>query len=116
MKLCFQSRFGREPWLQPYTDITLAELPALGHKNVHVVAPGFAVDCLETLEELAIANRKLFLESGGEQFTYIPALNGTEAHAKLMVNLIQQEAGNWLAEPDDTASRLQYAKIAGAKE
>jgi ferrochelatase len=86
--LTYQSRVGREPWLQPYTDITLEELAASGVRSVQVVCPGFSVDCLETLEEIAIQNRELFEEAGGEELTYIPALNDSDAHAELFRQLV----------------------------
>jgi protoporphyrin/coproporphyrin ferrochelatase len=85
--LTFQSRVGREPWLQPYTDETLEELARSGVRHVQVVCPGFAVDCLETLEEIAMQNRELFEENGGETLEYIPALNDSDAHARLMWSL-----------------------------
>jgi ferrochelatase len=85
--LTYQSRVGREPWLQPYTDITLEELAKSGVRHVQVLCPGFAVDCLETLEEIAMQNRELFEEAGGEKLEYIPALNDSEAHAQLMEQL-----------------------------
>lgn len=77
----FQSRFGREPWLQPYTDETLKALAAQGVKTIDVVCPGFAVDCLETLEEISMQNAALFREAGGEALRYIPCLNASDAHA-----------------------------------
>lgn len=89
--LTFQSRFGREPWLQPYTDETLMEWGRQGLESVDVMCPGFAVDCLETLEEIAIQNREFFQEAGGGRFSYIPALNDTPAHAQLMAELIENE-------------------------
>jgi ferrochelatase len=82
--LTFQSRFGREPWLQPYTDKTLEALPAQGVKTVDVVCPGFAVDCLETLEEISMQNAELFHEHGGEALRYIPCLNSEPAHAQAL--------------------------------
>ena len=85
--LTYQSRVGREPWLQPYTDITLEELAKSGVRHVQVLCPGFAVDCLETLEEIAMQNRELFEEAGGEKLEYIPALNDSESHARLMEQL-----------------------------
>ncbi len=94
-KVVFQSRFGREPWLQPYCDETLAALPGQGVRSVDVVCPGFAVDCLETLEEIAIQNRALFERSGGESFRYIPCLNDDPAHRDLVLKLIEQHAGGW---------------------
>jgi ferrochelatase len=86
--LTYQSRVGREPWLQPYTDITLEELAAAGVRNVQVLCPGFSVDCLETLEEIAIQNRELFEEAGGEKLDYIPALNDSDAHVHLFRQLV----------------------------
>jgi len=86
----FQSRFGREAWLQPYTDITLQEWARAGVKRVDVVCPGFAADCLETLEEIDQLNRELFLRAGGERFRYIPALNDSPAHITLLADLVAQ--------------------------
>ena len=82
--LCYQSRVGREPWLQPYTDLTLKSLAESGVKHVQVACPGFAVDCLETLEEIAMQNDELFRESGGEKLEYIPALNDSADHVQVM--------------------------------
>jgi ferrochelatase len=76
----FQSRFGRARWLQPYTSETLAALPQRGVKHVSVICPGFAADCLETLEEIGMENRDVFLGAGGEKYDYVPALNGREDH------------------------------------
>ncbi|MBE5251011.1 MAG: ferrochelatase [Enterobacterales bacterium endosymbiont of Blomia tropicalis] len=88
VKLTFQSRFGREPWLTPYTDETMQGLPAKGVKHVQVMSPGFSADCLETLEEISEQNREFFMHAGGEKFEYIPALNDDEAHIDMMVQLI----------------------------
>lgn len=85
--MTFQSRFGREPWLPPYTDETLKMLGEKGTKHIQVLCPGFAADCLETLEEIAVQNREIFLEAGGKQYEYIPALNADAAHIEMMVNL-----------------------------
>lgn len=84
---CFQSRFGRERWLQPYTSDTLEALAKAGIARVDVVCPGFAVDCLETLEEIAIENAELFREAGGEALRYIPCLNATPAHADALAGI-----------------------------
>jgi len=89
-KLVFQSRFGAQEWLKPYCVDTLQELPGRGVKSVDVVCPGFAVDCLETLEEIAIANQEIFIAAGGEQYRYIPALNGSVDHARALVDLVFQ--------------------------
>ncbi|MBS5774286.1 MAG: ferrochelatase [Enterobacter cloacae] len=85
--MTFQSRFGREPWLTPYTDETLKMLGEKGVKHIQVMSPGFAADCLETLEEIAVQNREFFLEAGGEKYEYIPALNDSPEHIEMMVNL-----------------------------
>ncbi|CCI78439.1 hemH [Klebsiella pneumoniae subsp. rhinoscleromatis SB3432] len=85
--MTFQSRFGREPWLTPYSDETLKMLGEKGTKHIQVLCPGFAADCLETLEEIAVQNREIFLEAGGKQYEYIPALNADAAHIEMMVNL-----------------------------
>jgi ferrochelatase len=86
--LSFQSRVGREPWLQPYTDFVLKGLAQSSIRNVQVVCPGFAVDCLETLEEIAMQNRELFLQHGGERLDYIPALNDSDAQVSVFSGLV----------------------------
>jgi ferrochelatase len=87
--LVFQSRFGKAQWLKPYCVDTLQALPAQGIKSVDVVCPGFAVDCLETLEEIAIANKELFIEAGGEHYCYIPALNDSDVHVNSIISLLE---------------------------
>ena len=86
--MTFQSRFGREPWLTPYTDETLKMLGEKGVKHIQVMSPGFSADCLETLEEIAVQNREFFLEAGGEKYEYIPALNDSPEHIDMMVSLV----------------------------
>lgn len=93
--VCFQSKVGREPWLQPYTEDIVAGLPREGITHVQVLCPGFAVDCLETLEEIALRNRESFLASGGEQFEYIPALNASESHVATLGDLILRGGQGW---------------------
>jgi len=88
--LTYQSRVGKEPWLQPYTDVTLKALAESGVGHVQVICPGFAVDCLETLEEIAMQNREAFEAAGGSKLEYIPALNDSEAHAALMEQLVEE--------------------------
>ncbi len=88
--LTFQSRFGREPWLTPYTDETLKGLPAQGIKNIQIMCPGFASDCLETLEEIKEENREIFMHAGGERFDYIDALNDQPEHIDLLQQLVTQ--------------------------
>ncbi|QJD29948.1 ferrochelatase [Methylococcus geothermalis] len=87
--LAYQSRFGRAEWLKPYCIDTLRELPVQGIRRVDVVCPGFAVDCLETLEEIAVTNRGEFLGAGGECYRYIPALNARPEHAKALIGLLE---------------------------
>lgn len=86
----FQSRFGREPWLQPYTDKTLEQLPEDGIKHVAVICPGFSSDCLETIEEINMEGRESFIESGGEQFHYIPCLNDDPVHIDALVSILEK--------------------------
>jgi ferrochelatase len=88
--MTFQSRFGREPWLTPYTDETMKMLGEKGVKHIQVMSPGFAADCLETLEEIAVQNREFFLEAGGEKYEYIPALNDSPDHIEMMVSLTEK--------------------------
>lgn len=86
--LTFQSRVGREPWLQPYTDETLKSWGASGLKSVDVICPGFSADCLETLEEIQEENAEYFLEAGGESLRYIPALNANPDHIQALKDII----------------------------
>lgn len=94
--LTFQSRFGREEWLKPYTDKTLIKWAKDGVKSVQVCCPGFSSDCLETLEEIDVENREYFLNAGGEKFDYIPALNDNIDHIGMLGALITQHASDWL--------------------
>ncbi len=93
---CFQSRFGRDPWLLPATDATLQQLPAEGVKSVQVICPGFSADCLETLEEIAIENRDYFLEAGGENYAYIPCLNSGAEHIAALAEIASEELAGWV--------------------
>ncbi len=86
--VCYQSRFGKLEWLQPYLDKTLQSLPAQGVTDVQVICPGFAADCLETLEEIEQENRDYFLQAGGKKYSYIPALNETDSHISLLESVI----------------------------
>ena len=89
IKTTFQSRFGPEAWLKPYTDKTLEELPKKGKKNILVICPGFSSDCVETLEEISIQGKESFLESGGQNFDVVPCLNDSENHLYLLEKLIK---------------------------
>jgi len=96
LTIAFQSRFGRARWLEPATDATLARLAGEG-KKVAVLAPGFAADCLETLEELAIRGRDSFLAAGGTDFAYLPCLNDSTAGMEMLRNIIGRELAGWAA-------------------
>ncbi|NBB91813.1 MAG: ferrochelatase [Gammaproteobacteria bacterium] len=91
----FQSRLGRAEWLKPYTDKTLESLAHEGVKKLHVVCPGFSIDCLETLDEIAVEGRDEFLEAGGESLEYIPCLNDSPAHVKLLDALCRRHGQGW---------------------
>ena len=90
IRTTFQSRFGPEKWLQPYTDKTLESLPKEGKKNVLAICPGFSSDCVETLEEIQIQGKESFLDSGGENFDMVPCLNDNDDHIILLKSLIQK--------------------------
>jgi ferrochelatase len=91
----FQSRVGPVKWLQPYTSDVVAQMPARGIDQLTVICPGFAIDCLETLEEIEIENHQSFLRAGGRRFQYVPALNARAEHARLLANLIAQHCQGW---------------------
>ena len=93
---CYQSRFGSVVWLQPYTEDTLKALAKRGLRQVTVVSPSFAVDCLETLEEVAIEYRDKFLELGGERLTLVPALNDEDSHATALASIVREHIGDWI--------------------
>jgi ferrochelatase len=98
--LTFQSRFGNEVWLQPYTDETLRALPGQeGVRSVDVVCPGFSADCLETLEEIDGLNREIFLHAGGERFRYIPCLNDRADHLDFLADLVIAQLAGWSEPP-----------------
>ena len=90
IKTTFQSRFGPEKWLQPYTDKTLESLPQQGKKNILAICPGFSSDCVETLEEIQIQGKESFIDSGGENFDMVPCLNDNDDHIVLLKSLIQK--------------------------
>jgi ferrochelatase len=94
--IAFQSRVGRQRWLRPYTDEIIAGLPGDGVKTLDVLCPGFAVDCLETLEEIALRYRTAFLTRGGMRFTYIPALNASPAHVTALTQLAMKHLNGWI--------------------
>ena len=91
----FQSRFGPEPWLQPYTDKTIIELAKSGKKRIAVIAPGFISDCLETLEEIQIQYKELFIENGGEDLVYIPCLNSNDDQINMLQSIVKENILGW---------------------
>ncbi|MEO7149332.1 MAG: ferrochelatase [Rhodanobacteraceae bacterium] len=98
MIVAFQSRVGAQAWLKPYTDEVIGALPRQGVKDLDVLCPGFAVDCLETLEEIALRYRADFLTHGGERFHYIPALNASAAHTSALVQLALKQMQGWVSQ------------------
>jgi len=96
--ISFQSRMGVEEWLTPYTDKILLAWAQQGIKDVHVVCPGFSVDCLETLEEINMQNREIFLNAGGEKYHYIPALNDSDGHIEMIASLLEPQINLWKKE------------------
>jgi len=115
-QLTFQSRFGPREWLQPYTDITLKVLAANGIKRVQIVCPGFSADCLETIEEIDMQNRDFFTEAGGEEFSYIPALNDSKEHIDVLCKLIQTHSLGWGDKTEDLKLRKERAENIGANQ
>jgi len=103
--MTFQSRFGREPWLMPYTDEYVAALPAQGVKRIAVMAPGFIADCIETLDELGSELRESFLAQGGEHFCLIPCLNDSPEATRLLSALVVEELAGWT--PGERVRRLE---------
>jgi len=104
--LSFQSRVGREEWLTPYTDKTVTKLGEQGLSRLDVVCPGFATDCLETLEEIAMQNAEFFIEAGGQSLHYIPALNARDDHVDLLQQLVSRHVAGWA----DTEDPLELSK------
>ena len=96
LRTTFQSRFGNDTWLQPYTDKTVEALAKSGVKRIALVAPGFSADCLETLEELDIENRAIFMRNGGADFTYVPALNAGPSGVAVIEVIVRRELAGWL--------------------
>jgi ferrochelatase len=110
--LSFQSRFGRDQWLQPYTVDVLRRYAASGPKKLSVICPGFAADCLETLEEIEITGRAQFLAAGGESLSYIAALNDREQHARFLAQLITRHCTEWI---DAGPRELEQARPASLR-
>ncbi|AXR08011.1 ferrochelatase [Salinimonas sediminis] len=111
----FQSRFGKEEWLKPYTDETMKSLPGQGIKSVQVVCPGFSADCLETIEEIGEENKEYFMEAGGQRYEYIEALNADSDHIDVLFGIIQENLHGWQLD-DDLEARAQRAQAMGANQ
>ena len=94
--MTFQSRFGGAEWLKPYTDHTVQELAREGVKRMAVITPGFAADCLETLEEIGVENAEYFHEAGGEKFAHLPCLNDTDEGMKVLEAVARKELAGWV--------------------
>ncbi len=118
-QVVFQSRMGRDPWLQPYCDKTLQKLAQDGTKSVDIICPGFSADCLETLEEINMENREIFLQHGGEDYHYIPALNFSHEHIQALNQLVIEHCTGWPETqnqpPPDGQETLARAKAMGAE-
>ena len=115
-QISFQSRLGPKQWLSPYTDQTLEKLGEEGVKSVQVICPGFAADCLETIEEIGMENRDTFLEAGGERYEYIACLNAQPNHISMLSSLIQKHLGGWVSHTQDPEETLAHAKKLGATQ
>ncbi len=116
-EVTFQSRFGREEWVKPYTDMTLQAMAKAGVKRVHVVCPGFSADCLETLEEIAEQNRGFFMDAGGDEYHYIPCLNDRADHVDAIVGLVERHLSGWVdsASGDGAEVKAAEAHVAAVK-
>ncbi|WP_394201112.1 ferrochelatase [Shewanella waksmanii] len=98
-RICFQSQFGKEEWLTPYTDKLLQALPKEGIESVDIMCPAFAADCLETLEEIATEGKEEFIEAGGKQYRFIDCLNDNDAHINMLAEIVKSQSAGWLAAP-----------------
>lgn len=113
----FQSRLGNQPWLSPYTDVVVRELARRGVRRLDVICPGFAADCLETLEEVAIRYRDDFLAAGGQELRYVPALNDRPAHIAMLAELAAAQLQGWIPAADaPDADPAQAGRVAAARE
>jgi protoporphyrin/coproporphyrin ferrochelatase len=113
-EVAFQSLFGREEWLRPYTVDTLRDLAAAGVRSLDVICPGFAADCLETIEEIDDQNREVFLHAGGARYRYIPALNDRPDHLRLLADLVLRNLAGWI-EPAATVERRAREAAEGSR-
>ena len=104
LQIAFQSLFGKEEWLRPYTVEHVADLARQGKKNLAIIAPGFSADCVETLEEIQEEIREAFEEAGGERFAYIPCLNAADSHIAVLADIIERELGGWVSPSRETST------------
>lgn len=111
----FQSRFGKAEWIKPYTTDTLRSLAKQGVASIDVICPGFAADCLETLEEIAQEGEHDFKAAGGQSFRYIPCLNERQDWMEALASLVEKQLGGWITTPDDAKARQSRAHNCGAK-
>lgn len=119
----FQSRFGKAEWLQPYTDATLEKLAKSGTQRVDIICPGFAADCLETLEEIAMEGKETFLHGGGKTFNYLPVANDSEPFIRALMQVALENLGGWVSAQWDKTTAAQnlaasaaHARSLGAKD
>jgi len=112
-QVSFQSRFGKAEWLQPYTDKTLEALGAAGTQRIDVICPGFAADCLETLEEIADEARETFIEAGGKSFNYLPVANDSENYIHALATIAQEHLVGWI-DPAFSAEAAAASNTASA--
>ena len=115
--VAFQSLFGKEEWIKPYTADTVAALGRSGLRSLDVVCPGFAADCLETLEEIAVQNRRFFEQAGGGRFRYVPALNDRADHVGFLADLVARHLQGWVEPPEayDRAAAERAAREAAER-
>jgi len=115
-EVSFQSRFGPREWLKPYTDELLQQWGKTGIEHVQIICPGFAADCLETLEEIQMQNKEFFLTAGGKEFHYIPALNDRSFHITALCSIIDKHLQGWTDTKEDLQQRLKLATDKGAQQ
>ncbi len=108
--MSFQSLFGKEEWLKPYTDRTVAALAKQGVRALDVICPGFSADCLETIEEIDQLNREIFLHHGGERFRFLACLNERDDHLDFLADLVARQLDGWV----DDASAASAAAVSAA--
>lgn len=115
-EVSFQSIFGKEEWIKPTTDVTVRAMAKAGIRNLDVICPGFAIDCLETLEEIDLLNRGFFLDNGGKSFRYIPCLNDAQEHVRALAGLIRSNLRGWVPEPGEWDAESARAEARASQE